>query len=128
VARLADSQTQRGRRFGIVAVFAVAYVLSYFFRSANAVIADTLTRDLGLSAAQLGFMTSAFFIAFALAQLVGTLAQRDLDKGLAATEREVLEGAKMMLSSELAVVQDISLSEAQRQLDTALETQLGAKR
>lgn len=66
--------------------------------------------------------------AFALAQLVGTLAQRDLDKGLAATEREILEGAKMMLSSELAVVQDISLSEAQRQLDTALETQLGAKR
>jgi uncharacterized protein (DUF58 family) len=48
--------------------------------------------------------------------------------GLAATEREVLEGAKAMLSSELAVVQDISLSEAQRQLDTALETQLGAKR
>lgn len=60
---------QHGRRLGIFAVFAVAYFLSYFFRSANAVIADTLTRELGLSAAQLGFMTSAFFIAFALVQL-----------------------------------------------------------
>lgn len=69
MAQLADAQPQRGRRLGVVAVFAVAYVLSYFFRSANAVIADTLTRDLSLSAAQLGFMTSAFFIAFALAQL-----------------------------------------------------------
>lgn len=66
--------------------------------------------------------------AFALAQLVGTLAQRDLDKGLAATEREVLEGAKAMLASELAVVQNVSLSDAQRQLEGALETQLGAQR
>ena len=57
------------KRLQIVVVFALAYVLSYFFRSANAVIAADLTRELGLSAAQLGFMTSVFFIAFAAAQL-----------------------------------------------------------
>lgn len=57
------------RRPSIVAVFAVAYFLSYFFRSANAVIAEDLTSELSLSAAQLGFMTSVFFVAFAAAQL-----------------------------------------------------------
>lgn len=55
--------------------------------------------------------------AYDLAKLIGVLAQRDLDKGLAATEREVLESAKVMLSSELAVVQELSIDEAVRQLD-----------
>lgn len=64
--------------------------------------------------------------AFALAKLIGTLAQRDLEKGLAATEREVLEGAKAMLASEVAVVKGISLSEAQKQIVETLETHLGA--
>lgn len=64
--------------------------------------------------------------AFDLAQLIGTLAQRDLEKGLAATEREMLEGAKAMLASELAVVQDVSLSEAQKQINETLEANLGA--
>ena len=57
------------RRLGIFAVFALAYFLSYFFRSANAVIAEDLTLELNLSAAQLGAMTGAFFFAFAAAQL-----------------------------------------------------------
>ncbi len=57
------------QRLRVVAVFAFAYILSYFFRSANAVIATDLTVELGLSAAQLGFMTSVFFITFAAAQL-----------------------------------------------------------
>jgi len=64
--------------------------------------------------------------AFALARLIGTLAQRDLDKGLAATEREVLEGARIMLASELAVVQSISLNDAQKQISETLESHLGA--
>ncbi len=50
-------------------LFTAAYFLSYFFRSANAVIAPDLSRDLSLSAAQLGLMTSLFFAAFALAQI-----------------------------------------------------------
>ncbi len=49
--------------------FTLAYILSYFFRSANAVIAPDLSRDLSLDAAQLGFMTSLFFAAFAAVQL-----------------------------------------------------------
>lgn len=55
--------------------------------------------------------------AYELAKLIGVLAQRDVEKGLAATEREVLETAKSMLASELAVVQDIGLDEAASQLE-----------
>lgn len=54
------------RVFGL---FAVAYFLSYFYRSANAVIAPDLSRELSLSASELGFMTSLFFAAFAAAQI-----------------------------------------------------------
>lgn len=49
--------------------FTAAYFLSYFFRSANAVIAPDLVRELALDAAQLGLMTSLFYATFALAQL-----------------------------------------------------------
>ena len=50
-------------------IFTVAYFLSYFYRSANAVIAPDLRGDLGLTASQLGLMTSLFFAAFAAVQL-----------------------------------------------------------
>ncbi|MFN8536926.1 MAG: MFS transporter [Thermomicrobiales bacterium] len=56
----------RGRIF---ALFTCAYFLSYFLRSANAIIAGDLSRDMSLDAAQLGLMSSLFFGAFALAQL-----------------------------------------------------------
>lgn len=56
-------------RVTLFTTFALAYFLSYFFRSANAVIAGDLTRDLGLTAAQLGLMTSLFYASFALIQL-----------------------------------------------------------
>ncbi len=49
-------------------VFAAGYVLSYFLRSANAVIAPDLQADVGLGPADLGLMTSAFFAAYAAAQ------------------------------------------------------------
>lgn len=55
--------------------------------------------------------------AYELAKLIGVLAQRDLDKGLAATEREVLETAKEMLASELAVVEGKSLDDAKDELE-----------
>jgi len=55
--------------------------------------------------------------AYDLARLIGVLSKRDIEKGLAATEREVLESAKNMLSSELAVVQKLSLADASSQLD-----------
>ncbi len=49
-------------------VFAAGYFLSYFLRSANAVIAPDLQADVGLGPADLGLMTSAFFAAYAAAQ------------------------------------------------------------
>ena len=64
--------------------------------------------------------------AFALARLIGTLAERDLEKGLAATERDMLEAAKQSLASELAVVENLSFRDALRQIDEKLEAPLGA--
>ncbi len=57
--------------------FALAYFFSYLFRSVNAVIAPELTADLGLTPADLGLLTAAYFLSFALAQLpVGLLLDR----------------------------------------------------
>lgn len=55
--------------------------------------------------------------AYDLARLIGVLARRDIEKGLAATEREVLEHAKSMLASELAVVEQVTLGEAAGKLE-----------
>lgn len=49
--------------------FAAGYYFSYFLRNVNAVIAPELTRELGLSAADLGLLTSAYLLAFGAAQL-----------------------------------------------------------
>ncbi|GAA0593379.1 MFS transporter [Caenispirillum bisanense] len=49
--------------------FALGYFLSYLYRSVNAVISPYLRTDVGLEAADLGLLTSAYFLAFALAQL-----------------------------------------------------------
>ncbi|HEU4742762.1 MAG TPA: MFS transporter [Meiothermus sp.] len=58
-------------------VFFLAYFLSYFFRSANAVLAPDLSRDLALGPAQLGLMTSLFYLSFALVQIpLGPLLDR----------------------------------------------------
>jgi sugar phosphate permease len=45
--------------------FAAGYYLSYLFRSINAVIAGDLSTELGLNAADLGALTSAYFLVFA---------------------------------------------------------------
>lgn len=60
--------------------------------------------------------------AYQLARLVGVLAKRDFDKGLAATEREVMDSARMMLASEIAVVESLSFEEALAKLDEVLES------
>lgn len=49
--------------------FALGYYLSYMLRTVNAVISPALTDELGLSAAQLGLLTSMYFLAFGLAQI-----------------------------------------------------------
>lgn len=56
-------------RTSVFLSFTFAYFLSYFFRSANAVIAPDLVRELGLTAAELGLMTSLFYAAFAAVQV-----------------------------------------------------------
>lgn len=53
----------------VVIVFAAAYFLSYAFRAINAVIAPALTADLQLSNADLGLLSSAYFVGFASLQL-----------------------------------------------------------
>lgn len=49
--------------------FAAAYFLSYAFRSINAVIAPDLQADIGLQNADLGLLSSAYFLSFAALQL-----------------------------------------------------------
>ena len=61
----------------IFAPFAVGYFLSYLLRNANAVISPELRSDLGLSAADLGLLTSAYLLAFGAFQLpLGILLDR----------------------------------------------------
>ena len=57
--------------------FATGYFLSFFFRNVNAVIAKDLARDFTLTPSDLGLLTSAYLLAFALAQLpIGVLLDR----------------------------------------------------
>lgn len=63
--------------FRVFAILLLAYFLSYFFRATNAVISSDLRRDLGLTSAELGLMTSLFYLTFAIAQLpLGSLLDR----------------------------------------------------
>ena len=49
--------------------FAAAYFVSYLFRVINAAIAGTLVAEFDLDAAQLGVLTSIYFLTFAAVQL-----------------------------------------------------------
>ena len=55
--------------FGVFLCFAFAYLMSFGMRAVTAVIAPELMRDFDLSNAQLGFLGSAYFLAFAAMQL-----------------------------------------------------------
>ncbi|MCB0132228.1 MAG: hypothetical protein KDD78_15315, partial [Caldilineaceae bacterium] len=57
------------RRVSVFLLFTAAYFISYFYRSANAVIAGDLAREMALNAGQLGLMTSLFYAAFAAMQI-----------------------------------------------------------
>ena len=57
--------------------FAAGYFLSYLYRTVNAVIAPELTEDFSLAAADLGLLTSTYFLTFAAFQLpLGVLLDR----------------------------------------------------
>ncbi len=61
----------------IFPAYAAGYFLSYLLRNANAVIAPELMRELGLSPAQLGLLTSAYLLGFGAFQLpLGILLDR----------------------------------------------------
>ena len=68
----------RGRLIVCVLLpFAAGYYLSYLFRTINALIAGDLTAELNLSAGDLGFLTSVYFLVFAAVQLpLGALLDR----------------------------------------------------
>jgi MFS family permease len=57
--------------------FVAGYYLAYLFRSINAVMASALATELGLSAGDLGLLTSVYFLTFAAAQIpIGILLDR----------------------------------------------------
>ncbi len=57
--------------------FACGYFLSYAYRSVNAIIFPDLVRELGVNPNELGLLTSAYFLSFALFQLpLGLLLDR----------------------------------------------------
>ena len=57
------------RRWSIFAITSAHFFLSQLYRTSSAVIAPQLIRDLGLDTEALGFMSAAFFYAFALTQI-----------------------------------------------------------
>lgn len=68
---MSDTRTYLEGKAGlrVFLVFAAAYFLSYAFRAINAVIAPDLVADLQLSNADLGLLSSAYFLGFACLQL-----------------------------------------------------------
>ncbi|MFO1117827.1 MAG: MFS transporter [Beijerinckiaceae bacterium] len=66
----APARAERGANGAvIVAALVGIYILSQFFRNTLAVIGPDLSREFDLDAAQLGLLSSIFFLAFALAQV-----------------------------------------------------------
>src|SRR5256714_10785518 len=53
----------------LVGALAAIYLVSQFLRSSVGVIAPDLAAEIGLSAGEIGLLSSAFFFAFAAAQL-----------------------------------------------------------
>jgi predicted MFS family arabinose efflux permease len=71
------SHASRATLVRVLIPFALAYFLSYLFRVVNAVIAPNLAADLQVGPADLGLLTSAYFVSFAAFQLpLGVLLDR----------------------------------------------------
>ncbi|MDA0703212.1 MAG: MFS transporter [Proteobacteria bacterium] len=75
---IADEYSRNFRRAVVIFIaLNLLYQMSTFFRSTNAVIAESLRSDFGASSEQLSLVTSAYFFAFALMQIpVGGLLDR----------------------------------------------------
>lgn len=64
-----DARFWTGSAITVVGVLAALYTVSMFLRNSVGVIAPDIARDLGLSASDLGFLSSIFFFAFAAVQI-----------------------------------------------------------
>src|ERR1051325_10570544 len=53
----------------LVGTLAAIYLVSQFLRNSVGVIAPDLAREIGLNAAEIGLLSSAFFFSFAAAQI-----------------------------------------------------------
>ena len=61
----------------VFAPFACGYFFSYLYRSVNAVVAPNLRADIGVDAAELGLLSAAYLLSFALCQIpLGLLLDR----------------------------------------------------
>src|SRR3712207_4098477 len=58
-----------GRLAGLVGSLCAIYMASHFLRNSVGVIASDLVRELGLAPAEIGLLSSIFFLTFAAAQL-----------------------------------------------------------
>jgi CarD family transcriptional regulator len=57
---------------------------------------------------------------FRIARLVGTLARRDVERSLSATEHKMMEDARHMVATEIALALDIPLEEANARIGRAM--------
>lgn len=95
-----------------VSVLGLTYVLSQFLRTSNAVIANDLATELSLSPVDLGVLTGAFFLSFALVQLpVGMLLDRFGPRRVMAAFL-VLNVAGTMLFASAENMQQLTLARA----------------
>lgn len=56
-------------KWAVWATLALAFLIVFFHRYATAVVADDLTRDLGLTGSQLSLLASMYFYAYAFMQI-----------------------------------------------------------
>ena len=65
-----DALSRPALLFALTTVpFGLGYFISYLFRTVNAVISPQLASEIGLTAGDLGLLTSLYFIVFAAFQL-----------------------------------------------------------
>jgi MFS family permease len=94
----------------LYACFAAAYVLSYTYRTVNAVMSPDLTASLGISASSLGLLTSAYFVAFAPVLLVAAalgavaFAASDTLAGLTAARALIGAGVAVCLMAPVKAI------------------------
>ena len=74
---LINTWTPSTRRWLVLVLCSLLFILSQFYRVSNAIIAPQLQKDLSMSSEALGVLGATFFYAFAIAQIpLGLLLDR----------------------------------------------------